>query len=124
MGTHRFDSVADAIGAGYVSVRAGQELAHYRGYAIVGSDTSGRRWFGYRFGVRAHPSDDLIRSGARSLGPFGSTVTVWTQDRNQLGRPGSFRVMFAPGALDQAIAEAQSSIDAALNGHHDGPTTE
>jgi len=106
-----FKTMGYAIAAGYQSVRDGQVLAQHGEYDIIAVDTSGPRWYGYSFGVRAIPNDDAIRAGYTSLGPFGSTVTVWTDDPNRLGEPGSFRPMFAPGELDRAITDAINAID-------------
>lgn len=112
---HRFDTVSDAIEAGYERPgRLGRLLDNYEGYEIVIRDTSGHDSFGYDFGVKAHPSDELVETGKRTVGPFGQTVGVWTNDDNMLNKPGSVAVLFAPGELDKSIAEARAAIDVAL----------
>jgi len=108
--SHSFPSVTDAIDAGYT--RASKRgLGVHRGYDIIIADESGPNLFGYRFAVWALPDLEHLRQGYTNLGPFGYTVEVWTQDRNQLGRPGSFRPMFPPDELARAIDEAHTSID-------------
>jgi len=57
---------------------------------------------------------ELIWTGHGHLGTWGKTVTVWTQDKNMLGQPESFRAMFAPGVLSDAIDMARQAIDTAL----------
>lgn len=108
---HQFDTVGDAIAAGYESPgRAGRVLGQHNDYDVIIVDASGGRSFGYDFAVKALANENAIRAGRHHLGPFGSTVTVWTDDLNGLGKPGSFRAMFAPGVLDSAICEAIQSI--------------
>ena len=107
---HEFETTAEALAAGYEN-GGKRHLETYRNYEIQVVDTSGYNSFGYDFGVKALPDDSLINSGHRTVGPFGSTVTVWTQELNQMKQAGSFRPMFAPNTLTKAIAEAKQAVD-------------
>ena len=105
-----FDTTADAIAAGYQAAHP-RVLEQYRGHMIKIVDTSGADSFGYAFGVRGFPSDELILAGHKRTAVFGHTVTVWTNDLNQVGQPGSFRPMFAPGQLEIAVQKVRDAID-------------
>ncbi len=114
MGKHEFQTVGDAIAAGYQQAIS-NTLEIYRGYNIRVVDISGHNSYGYSFAVRALASAETIRTGHRHLGDWGQTVEVWTQDPNQLGQPGSARPMFPPNALSQALDAARRAIDAELD---------
>lgn len=109
---HEFDSVGDAIDAGYESPgKAGRVLDSTETHDIIIVDTSGPRSYGYSFAVKAVPiDDDAIKAGHRSGLPFGRTVTIWTKDKNQVGGDRSFRAMFAPETLSEAIQEAKAAL--------------
>ena len=108
---HEFDSVGDAIEAGYESPgKAGRVLDSTETHDIIVVDTSGPHSYGYSFGVKAIPNEEAIRARHRSGLIVGRTVTVWTKDKNQVGGNRSFRAMFTPGSLDAAIQEAKAAL--------------
>ena len=114
MPEHTFKTKIEAFEAGYALANH-QVLESYRGYTIKQADTSGCNNFGYSYGVKAIPSDDLIMQGHRTLGPFGKTVSIWLKEgKNKLWRQGSFVPAWEPGALDAAFEEARKAIDEAM----------
>lgn len=109
--THTFDTIADAIVAGYETATT-RSLEIYQGFDIRIVDTSGPRSFGYSFGVKGVPTDETLRQGKQAVGPFGSTVDVWlTQERNKAGKLGAASAMFPPDELERAIAEVKAHIE-------------
>lgn len=110
---HTFKSISDAIAAGYV--HANGQLGEYRGCKILARDTSGPHSIGYSYGVStAVPAsiDGNMCIDIWSDKTFGESVKVWSDDKNRVGNPGSFCVMFDPTTLAASLQGARDWIDA------------
>lgn len=118
--SHRFQSFADAIAAGYVA--ANKFCEEYRCCQISTRDTSGLHHVGYHFAISVSVPADIADSMGIEVEPtetFGDSVTVWTDDLNKTRQPGAFSVMFDPSTLADAIQKTHDWIDAFYEAHPD-----
>lgn len=101
----RFETTAEALKQGYVPASQ-RVIERHNGGEIVIAEVAGDESLGPYFTVRAYGLNDA------RLGDFGASVTVWTNDENELGEPGSFQEMFSQDVFDSAITAARAAIDA------------
>lgn len=114
-----FPTKTDALAAGYLPAR--QPSIVYRAFEIKSVDVSGTRSIGYRYAVLIDEPWSMLAPGCPERpdlpqGRFGEAEPVWlTDDRNQVGQPGCFAVMYAPGVWETGVAQARRAIDAVLD---------
>lgn len=70
---------------------------------------SGFNSFGYNYAIKLetrieNPNCEGDYTYKRSEN-LEEGVTVWTQDLNRVGKPGSFSCMFKPGATERCLAK-------------------
>jgi hypothetical protein len=116
-----------ALAAGYTP---GTIVTMYRGFCIRRADVSGGNSFGYTFAlvVRIDQFDRLELDYSDVIGlchdegfrplQYARTTSLWLKDGlNQLRKPGSFAVLFAPEDWQRGMDMAKAAIDRWMDEH-------
>jgi len=117
---------AEAESAGFTVARQ-KLIERYRHFELYSFDVSGNHEIGYRFEIRLttplwasgrhiddiEPAEFVMNDEAQRVPVLARSVRVWMpQEKNLIGQPGAFAIMYQPGAIEQAKEQGRAAVDA------------